>query len=291
MLESSPEITSPQITSSPLVLLSRSISFSCGLRLNHPNWDATTNERIFGRAARPHGAEFHLHVALSGDISINDGMIVNLVEVKPQLAHAISEIEDKFLDVDVAHFRHNRPTTENIALFLWHRLPTSIGHGQLYRLLLDQSGGIGVEIQANQATCIMKVSRSYEFAAAHRLFTPNLSEEENWQRFDKCSNAAGHGHNFRLRVWIEGTPDGETGFIILPRALDSIVNEEVYERFDHKHLNEDCPEFKGTGLVPTSENLALVIFGLLQTRLKQEGHKLAKIGLQETQKNYFEVEA
>ena len=137
----------------------------------------------------------------------------------------------------------------------------------------------------------MKVSQSYEFAAAHRLFSPALSEQQNQQRFDKCSNRAGHGHNFQLQVWVEGTPDRESGYVINPRTLDAIVEEEVFHRFDHKHLNEDCPEFVDTGLIPTSENLALVIFGLLKDRLQAQGYHLARVGLQETQKNYFEVEA
>lgn len=284
---------SSNATTTPLISLSRAISFSCGMKLRHPTWNDETNRVVFGQSMKPHGAEFCLRVALSGAVSPEDGMIVNLIEVKPQLAQAISSIEDKFLDDDLAYFQENRPTAENVALFLWKKLPTSMGNGQLYRLQLDQSRGISVEITAHRASHspshTMKVSRSYEFAAAHRLFTPDLSEAENWRRFDKCSNRAGHGHNFQLRVWIEGAPDDETGFVINPRRLDGIVEEEVYQRFDHKHLNEDCPEF--ADLVPTSENLALTIFRLLQKRLAEEGHKLARIGLQETQKNYFEVEA
>lgn len=274
-----------------MLLLSRQISFSAGLRLRHPDWDLETNQRMFGRDVGPHGAEFCLRVALRGSASLEDGMIVNLIEVKPQLARVAGLLEDKFLDKDVFYFRANRPTTENIASFLWQEFPRSIGDGQLHRLQLDQSRGISVEITANSVTHLMKVSRSYEFAAAHRLFADSLSDEDNWQRFDKCSNPAGHGHNFQLRVWIEGLPDENTGFIINPRLLDLVVDQEVYARFDHKHLNEDCPEFTTTGLVPTSENLALTIFNLLQARLKIEGHKLSRIGLQETQKNYFEVEA
>lgn len=269
------------------VLLSRQISFSAGLRLFNPRWDFEANKKVFGRAIGAHGAEFCLRAAWSGPISPNDGMIVNLIEIKPLLQAAVALVEDKFLSVDVSFFRTHPPTTENIASFLWDRIPNDVGLGKLYRLQLDQSRGISVELLTDS----MKVSRSYEFASAHRLFVPSLSDEENLKRFDKCSNPSGHGHNFGLRVWVEGEPDPETGFIINPRLLDSIVEREVYERFDHKHLNEDCPEFAATGLVPTTENLALTIFQRLEGRLKEEGYKLARVGLQETQKNYFEVEA
>lgn len=269
------------------VLLSRQICFSTGLRLFNPQWDLEANKEAFGHLVGAHGAEFCLRVAWSGPISPEDGMIVNLVEIKPLLQNAVASIEDKFLDVDVIFFQSHRPTTENIATFLWNIIPDTIGSGKLHRLQLDQSRGISVEMSVNS----MKVSRSYEFASAHRLFVRSLSDEENLARFDKCSNPAGHGHNFGLRVWVEGQPDKETGFVINPRLLDSIVDQEVFSRFDHKHLNEDCLEFSETGLVPTTENLALTIFEILDERLRQEGYKLARVGLQETQKNYFEVEA
>ena len=274
---------------SPLVLLSRQISFSAGLKLRHPKWSLERNRQIFGKSVGSHGADFHLRIALRGAVSPEDGMIVNIIEVKPRLAEVVAQLEDKFLDEDISFFRDNRPTAENITRFLWDAMPSHIGTGVLHRLQLDQSGRTRVEMFADSIS--MKVSRSYEFAAAHRLFAPALSEQENWRRFDKCSNAAGHGHNFQLQVWIEGTPDDETGFIINPSLLDSIVETEVYQRFDHKHLNEDCPEFIDAALVPTSENLALVIFNLLRTRLADEGYRLVRVGLQETQKNYFEVEA
>jgi 6-pyruvoyltetrahydropterin/6-carboxytetrahydropterin synthase len=66
--------------------------------------------------------------------------------------------------------------------------------------------------------------------------------------------------------------------------LDSIIQSEVIERFDHKNLNLDCIEFKE--LNPTGENIISVIYRLLRKRLPE------KFGLQlrlwETEKNYFE---
>ena len=281
------------VAKKPLVLLSRAINFSSGFSLRNPNWDESTNRDVFGQATGPHGAEFCWRVFLRGPISVQDGMIVNIAEIKPQLRSMTERLEGKFLNYDLEFFRQNRPTVENIALYLLSNFPSSIGSGQLHRLELDRSAGGRVEIEVglDSSQHVMKVSHAYEFAAAHRLFAPELSEQENWQRFDKCSNRAGHGHNFQLRVWIEGQPHPDSGFIINPRLLDEIVDDEVYQRFDHKHLNEDCPEFTGTGLVPTSENLAKVIFDLLKRRLQVEGYHLVRVGLQETQKNYFEVEA
>jgi 6-pyruvoyltetrahydropterin/6-carboxytetrahydropterin synthase len=269
----------------PRVLLSRRAFFTCGRRLLHPDWTDEANRAAFGRDFGPHGNEYALDVAYNGPISTEDGMIVNIAELKPIIQFVTDTLDNRFLNEQVNFFRANRPTAENIALYLWQTLPHSTGPGQLVRLRLKESRRVHVEIVPQN----MKISRSYEFAAAHRLFAPQLSDQENFSRFDKCSNPAGHGHNYNLEVAVEGEPDADTGFIISPQLLDSIVNEEVYERFDHKHLNVDCPEFNE--IIPTSENLAKVIFEILRDRLSSEGFTLAKIGLHETQKNYFEVEA
>ena len=268
----------------PRVLLSRRTFFSGGRRLFHPDWSDEHNREIFGRDFGPHGHEYALDVAYDGEISPLDGMIVNISDLKPVLASAIADLDGGFLNQQ-PYFQNRRPTAENLARFLWETLPRATGPGILVRLRLQESRRTTIEITLNS----MKTSRSFEFAAAHRLFTPQLSDAENAARYDKCSNLAGHGHNYNLEVTVEGQPDDETGFIILPQVLDSIVDEEIYARFDHKHLNVDCPEF--ADLIPTSENLARVIFEILGARLAREGFKLSKIGLHETHKNYFEVEA
>ncbi len=272
-------------TSAPRVLLSRRATFSCGRRLRHPDWGDERNLETFGRDFGPHGHEYTLDIAFDGPISPDDGMIVNISDLKPLLKTALEPLDGQFLDVGHPQFATQRPTAENIALLLWQTLPHSVASGTLRRLRLQESRRVRVEITPHT----MKTSRTYEFAAAHRLFAPQLSDEENFGRFDKCSNAAGHGHNYNLEVTVAGAPDAQTGFIILPQKLDAIVDAEIYARFDHKHLNVDCPEFRD--LIPTSENLAKVIFEILSARLKNDGFELAKIGLHETQKNYFEVEA
>jgi 6-pyruvoyltetrahydropterin/6-carboxytetrahydropterin synthase len=127
------------------------------------------------------------------------------------------------------------------------------------------------------------------FNAAHRLHAAALSEAENAALYGKCNNPRGHGHNYGLEVTLEGEPDAVTGEIASPAWLDRIVEDTVFANYDHKHLNEDCPEF--AELVPTSENLARVIFARLQPAVQGPGRRLSKIGLHETQKNYFEVEA
>ena len=85
-----------------------------------------------------------------------------------------------------------------------------------------------------------------------------------------------------MDVTVKGEPDPITGMIVNLAELDAIVDQSVLQKMDHKHLNLDTEEFKQ--LNPTSENVAIVIYGLLSPHLPN----LHKIGLWETEKNYFE---
>jgi 6-pyruvoyltetrahydropterin/6-carboxytetrahydropterin synthase len=274
----------------PQVTLSRTAYFSAGRRLYHPAWSGERNRQVFGKESSPHGHDYTLMVFYSGAIGAEDGMVVNITDIKPILARILERLDGKFLDVEVEYFQQHRPTAENIVNFIWQELPSPLGTARLSRLCLQETSRLWVEkIESHKTENTMRLTRKYEFAAAHRLHVPQWSDEANDELYGKCNSPRGHGHNYGLEVTVEGEPDAETGAIMALDDLDRIVDEEVFENYDHKHLNEDCPEF--ADLVPTSENLARVIFDRLQARLNGEGHRLAKIGLHETQKNYFEVES
>jgi 6-pyruvoyltetrahydropterin/6-carboxytetrahydropterin synthase len=136
----------------------------------------------------------------------------------------------------------------------------------------------------------MKVSltRRYRFAASHRLYTPQLSEEENRRVYGKCSNPYGHGHNYLVEVTLSGPIDAETGMIANLGVLDPFVQEHVIEAFDQKYLNEQVAEFSPEkALVPTTENLCRVIFRRLK---KFPAAQLERVRVEETSNNSFEVE-
>lgn len=128
------------------------------------------------------------------------------------------------------------------------------------------------------------VFRQEHFNAAHRLNNPQWNEETNKQIFGKCNNANYHGHNYLLEVAVKGEIDPETGYVIDIKILSDIIREEVTERYDHKNLNLDIPEFKE--LNPTAENMVVVIWNRIRLRLNT---KLSlSIRLYETERNYVE---
>jgi 6-pyruvoyltetrahydropterin/6-carboxytetrahydropterin synthase len=130
----------------------------------------------------------------------------------------------------------------------------------------------------------MKVSRRATFNAAHRLFRPDWTNEKNVEIFGKCSNPNFHGHNYVLEVILDGEIDPETGYVIDLKIVKNAIKSEIDERFDHRNLNLDCPEFKD--LNPTAENIAVVIWDLLRAKLPM--HLALTIKLWETENNCVE---
>jgi 6-pyruvoyltetrahydropterin/6-carboxytetrahydropterin synthase len=130
----------------------------------------------------------------------------------------------------------------------------------------------------------MKICRRAHFNAAHRLFRPDWSDEKNNEIFGKCNNPNFHGHNYKLEVWIEGPIDPETGYVIDLKILKDVIRNEITDRFDHKNLNLDCPEFKN--LIPTAEHICIVCYDLLRANI-EEKYKIS-VKLWETENNIFE---
>ena len=133
---------------------------------------------------------------------------------------------------------------------------------------------------------MIKVCRRSTFNSAHRLFRPDWSDEENNAVFDKCNNPNYHGHNYTLEVWVSGEVDPETGYLIDLKILKTIIQKEIIDRFDHRNLNLDCPEFEQ--LNPTAENIATGIYRLMREAMDKK-YELS-ITLWETENNivYFD---
>jgi len=131
------------------------------------------------------------------------------------------------------------------------------------------------------------VFRKEHFNAAHRLHNPGWDENKNNAVFGKCNNPNFHGHNYDLIVKVVGEIDPETGFLIDMKVLSDMIRENVLEKFDHKNLNLDTPEFEN--LNPTAENIAMVIYNILRKKLDEKLY--LQIRLYETERNFVEYPA
>lgn len=109
------------------------------------------------------------------------------------------------------------------------------------------------------------VTRKFTFSAAHHYRQPAWSDEENRRVFGALT--VPHGHNYTLDVTVRGPIDPETGMVIDLGELKTLVGETIIDRFDHADLNAD-PAFRGR--VPTTENIAIVVWDLLTAKIGRE---------------------
>ena len=128
------------------------------------------------------------------------------------------------------------------------------------------------------------LTRKEHFCASHRLFNPKFSQKKNLSIYGKCAYPNGHGHNYELEVTVAGEPDPETGMILDLKKLSDIIDREIINKVDHRHLNLDIDFLKGIN--PTAENLAVVFWDLLSAKI-HDG-RLYSVRVYETPNNYAE---
>jgi 6-pyruvoyltetrahydropterin/6-carboxytetrahydropterin synthase len=130
------------------------------------------------------------------------------------------------------------------------------------------------------------VTRKERFSAAHRLFRPEYSDEENLAVFGKCSNPNWHGHNYTLFITVKGGINKETGFVVDLKKLSQVINEKVIEIVDHRNINLEVPFMKGK--LASTENLAIGIWNELYEEIRGQGAFLHCVKLEETENNIAE---
>ena len=126
------------------------------------------------------------------------------------------------------------------------------------------------------------MTRSIDFSASLRYEHPGIDPQENRRLFG--ASASQHGHNYRLEVSVRGEVDPVSGRLVSVEQLDRVVRKRVLDRLDHRWLDREVPEFKGT--VPTAENIARYVWDALKGEIAPGG--LHRIRLEETAKNSVE---
>lgn len=132
----------------------------------------------------------------------------------------------------------------------------------------------------------MIISRRAEFSASHICRNSNFSEEENLRLYGAAANPNGHGHNYVLEVALEGKPDPVTGMIFDLKDLKDIMMREVIDPMDHRHLNFEVPPFDK--VIPTTENLAIEIWGRLAPQFEGTSARLHAVRLYETEDTFVD---
>ncbi len=130
------------------------------------------------------------------------------------------------------------------------------------------------------------IIRRERFSAAHRLFMPENSDEENFRIYGKCSNPNWHGHNYTLFITVKGEVDPNTGLIIHLRHVSQLIDDKILKKVDHRNLNLEVDFLQGK--VPTSENVAIGIWNELEFEIKNLGGTLHCVRLEQSENNIIE---
>ncbi len=97
----------------------------------------------------------------------------------------------------------------------------------------------------------LQLIKTFTFESAHSL--PNVPEGHKCRRL--------HGHSFKATVTVRGPVDAGMGWVMDYGDIKKVVDPFI-EELDHRLLNE-VPGLEN----PTSENVALWLWGKLKPRL------------------------
>jgi len=261
--------------------LKRIVRFAVGNRTPHA--PITPN----GFSANPPmvgvGAHFELVIACRGMVGTHTGYLTDIKLIDRAARNAaVPLIEHAY-----SHNAHAEPgsilpqiiegLSRELGALLW---------GVVWRLSPYYSVAMNV---TDTRTVLLR--QRFDFAAAHRLHNPSLSDSQNVALFGKCNWPSGHGHNYQVEpcVAIALGEGGEQRFSV--RDLEAITGRVLIDRFDHKHLNLDAPEFASPGGInPTVENIARVFFDLLAPHVRSAGGVLRSLTVWETDRTSCTVE-
>jgi 6-pyruvoyltetrahydropterin/6-carboxytetrahydropterin synthase len=257
-----------------------------------PHLSDEDNARLFGKASRHHGHNYQVEVAYRLTPQTPLAALETLAHATRQRIDA--QFDHRCINLEHPAFQAQLPTTENLAVYLWRDLREGL-NAPIEEVSVHESETLASAYAGEQATDsegvsrpVVTMTRLYIFSAAHRLYNPQLSDEENRAIYGKCANPYGHGHDYRLEITVRGVPDPITGMVMNLTELDTLVQAEVLRHLDHKHLNEETPPFDH--IPPTSENLVAFIVEQLTPHL-QGNARLYRVRLWETPRSYFEWQA
>jgi 6-pyruvoyltetrahydropterin/6-carboxytetrahydropterin synthase len=272
--------------------MTRRVMFSAG-KLDWPHGlesSAASEPEVYGH-------NYVLDVTVMGEIDPRTGVIVNIKDIDRIVRErVVDRFNRKSIHRHAPEFCGKPVTPESLAAWIAHELgddlpkEVALTNVRIEETPLTSAEWTRIEPRAMEKQrpepeALMRMTRTYEFAASHRLHSPELSDEENRELFGKCNYPNGHGHNYVLEITVEGPIDGRSGRVIQPDVLDEIVNGEIVDRYDHRHFNYDIPEFQG--IIPSTEVVTKVIWERLADKIPPPA-RLASVLIRETARNIFE---
>lgn len=222
-----------------------------------------------------------LSVELAGEVEPATGFVVNVTDIDEEVRRSVVPIFAERIRADFRAGRHiGIPVITGLMTAGWEALAGSFGAARLSRLGLKLNPYREMAIDSQEPKMIY-FGEKFEFAATHKLWNEEFSEQRNFEVFGKCANPTGHGHNYIVEVTVKA-PAGKE---ICVGDFERIVDDELIEMVDHKNLNVDVTYFATTN--PTVENIAVFAWDRLVDKFSPDGgasHTLHCVTIWETDK-------
>jgi 6-pyruvoyltetrahydropterin/6-carboxytetrahydropterin synthase len=276
-----------------MLTMTRRVTFSAG----KTDWPAAGGAQAPGSEPEVYGHNYVLDVTVTGEINPRTGVIVNIKEIDRIVRErVVDRFDHKAIHRRAPEFCGKPITPESLAAWIARNLEDELPEEvALTSVRIEETPlssaewrSSAPEIMNNQnpsTEAALRMTRIYEFAASHRLHSPELSDEENRELFGKCNYPNGHGHNYILEITVVGPVDARTGRVLPPDLMDAIVEREIVDRYDHRHFNYDIPEFQG--IIPSTEVVTKIIWERLIGEIPAPA-RLASVVIRETARNIFE---
>ena len=131
-----------------MVHLTRKIEFSASHVCRIADLSDDENFQVFGKSSYPHGHghNYVLEVTVKGEPDPKTGMVINLTDLDAIIKKNATDLLDhRFLNIDIPHFKDIVPTTENISLFIWDSIKSSLKGCKLHMVRLYETPELYVE--------------------------------------------------------------------------------------------------------------------------------------------------
>jgi 6-pyruvoyltetrahydropterin/6-carboxytetrahydropterin synthase len=243
-----------------LLTVSKRLEFSASRRLHVAKWSDNENLAVFGpetKARHGSGRNYAAYFVFTGPVDPTTGMLINISEIKERASRIVRQrFDHKFLNEDNPCFRDVLPTPENIARQLYVDVAPlfSDGVAKLVACHLTESPERSATFYSNGAC---EVNYWFEFSAARKTMSPQLSAAENARLFGPATSI--HGHNYRVRLTYRSTKPFSAPDLLLVRydAIDACLHA-LQDELDHRYLNEDVAGLANRPI--TTESLGDYIF-------------------------------
>jgi 6-pyruvoyltetrahydropterin/6-carboxytetrahydropterin synthase len=123
----------------PTVHVTRVVRFNAAHRLHNPAKSDEWNRRTFGKCNNPngHGHNYTLEVTVAGEPDPETGYVIDLARLKQIIEErVVAELDHRHMNLDVDFLQGILPSTENVAVAIWHRLADSLPSGRLVAVKL-----------------------------------------------------------------------------------------------------------------------------------------------------------